>query len=563
MKKAILTTLIEKLIQRINRRTGKSDSDLTSGVKSLIAGYGSGNGDAILYDGLIEINGEPAKDYIDYYEEGYAKGKAEGGGGGNYELGFTEGKAEAEAVVKPVFLSTIDATGGFRVRPVDENSSLEDIMYEFEDASLRLAKNAQMYVILNYIGSTEAYEKPFLKIIRAAEDDHFTIANDGPHACPYLIILSDKGLVFDYPYGGPILEVYDPTGTITNNDFTTDDYIVEVHNVYSPNSGESKLRKDENGFVWYVDDDNCFLCDYIGKERSITLPASYNGRTYTFWKKALTGLMVDYIHIPKELKNFFGGAFAATNPFDNDIFIVIDDPDEWFEKTFQFSNDAPLNLKARLYCNGETVKNISVPENITTIGKYQFYLNQDIESVVMHDGVKAILDYAFYQCQALKSINIPDSVTSFAGYAFAYSGLESFTFSKNINVLGGYILSYCTSLKTLTVYGNKISSAMCFGCANLTDITFNDNITVIDGNAFAGCSKITNVTVNGTIKITNNNLRFNNTNLLTVESMVNIMNALESNKGGTQYTVYFGTTNLNKLSAEQKAIATNKNIKLA
>lgn len=47
-----------RLIQRVNRRTGKSDTDLTSGVESLIAGYGSGNGDAVLYDGLIEINGD-------------------------------------------------------------------------------------------------------------------------------------------------------------------------------------------------------------------------------------------------------------------------------------------------------------------------------------------------------------------------------------------------------------------------------------------------------------------------------------------------------------------------
>lgn len=563
MKKAILTDMILKLIQRINRRTGESDTNLTNGVSRLIIGYGSGDGNAIIYDGLIEIDGEPAKDYIDYYEEGYAKGKAEGGGGGNYELGFTEGKAEAEAEIKPLFLSAIDASGGLRVRPVDENSSFKDIMYEFEDASLRFLKGAQMYFVLEYLGSTEAYEKPFLKIVKAVENKSFTISGDGPYACPYLIILNDQGLYIDYSNGGPILEIYDPTGNYPKDFFTGGDWDIQVYNVYSPNSGESKLRKDENGFVWYVDDDNCFLCDYIGKESNITLPASYNGREYTFWKKALAGLMVDYIYIPKELKNFSGGAFAATNPFDNDIFIVIDDPDEWFEKTFQNNNDAPLNLKARLYCNGEAVKSISVPENITTIGKYQFYLNQDIESVVMHDGVKAILTYAFHQCKALKSINIPDSVTSFALYAFAYSGLESFTFSKNINDLGGYILSYCSSLKTLTVYGNKISSGMCLGCANLTDITFNDNITVIDGSAFGGCSKITNVTVNGTIKITNNNLRFNNTDLLTVESMVNIMNALESNKGGTQYTVYFGTTNLNKLSAEQKAIATNKNIKLA
>jgi hypothetical protein len=568
-KKAILTNLIEKLIQRINRRTGKNYTELTSGVKSLIAGYGSGNGDAILYDGLIEINGEPAKDVTDHYQDGYDKGYSEGleagggGGEGSYEEGKAEGRAEAEAEVKPVLLNAIELQDVLLVRPVDENSPLEDVIYEFEDTAIRAKLNVKMYVREPGIESSTYYDNLCIKAVKASAPN-FWISSDGIAIEPYFVILSTGTLTVEYA-SGRILEVFDPTGTLTQDNFINEETgsEVEVHNLYSPSSGESKLSADENGFVWYVSDEECFLCDYIGKERSITLPASCNGREYSFWKKALSGLRVDYIHIPKELKNFSGDAFCLINPFGNDIHIVIDDPGDWCEKSFTTNLAHPTNIGARLYCNGEVIKSINVPEDIITIGKYLLYQNRDIESVIMHDGVKYILNYAFYGCTNLKSITIPDSVATISGYAFASSGLENFVFPKSIRELGGNVLYSCKSLKSLTVYGNKLSSSMCAYCSELTDIIFNDNITTIDGSCFSMCYAITNVTVNGTIKIANDNLRFNNSSRLTVESMVNIMNAFESNVGGTQHTVYFGTANLNKLTAAQKAIATNKNIKLA
>ena len=505
------------------------------------------------------------------YNDGFSTGKSEGvvvgreeGYNSGYQIGKVDGKAEVEAIVKPTFFSAVDSLGALIVRPVDENSPLEDVMYEFEDVIVRKEALAEMYVKTSGLTMDDVNNKPYIKIAKS-NVAKFYLSTDGPEIRPYLLMLDKGGVELDYYTNGAILEVFDPTGTLTKDDFIDEDIslYVEVYNLYSPKSGESKLHKDENNFVWYVDDDNCFLCDYIGKERSITLPTSYNGREYIFWKKALSGLRVDYIHIPKELKNFSGEPFYSENPFGNDIYIVVDNPSDWCEKNFTTTYSSPMKLGALLTCNGEIVKNIVVPENITTIGVAQFYLCKDIESVVMHDEVNAILGYAFNSCENLKTITIPDRVTTFGNYVFSYSGLENFAFPRNIKDIGAYILAWCQSLKTLTVYGKMLPSNMCYLCKELTDITFNDNITDIKNNPFAYCAKITNVTVNGTIKITNSYLRFSDSPLLTVESMVSIMNALVSNVGGTQYTVYFGTTNLNKLTAEQKAIATNKNIKLA
>ena len=58
-------------------------------------------------------------------------------------------------------------------------------------------------------------------------------------------------------------------------------------------------------------------------------------------------------------------------------------------------------------------------------------------------------------------------------------------------------------------------------------------------------------------------LRLNVSNNHTVDSMVAMFNSLKNLTGETAKTLTLGSTNLAKLTAEQKAIATNKNWTLA
>lgn len=46
---------IQGLIDKANATTGKSDTDLTSGVNSLVEGYGTGGEPAEEYDGTVVI----------------------------------------------------------------------------------------------------------------------------------------------------------------------------------------------------------------------------------------------------------------------------------------------------------------------------------------------------------------------------------------------------------------------------------------------------------------------------------------------------------------------------
>lgn len=109
----------------------------------------------------------------------------------------------------------------------------------------------------------------------------------------------------------------------------------------------------------------------------------------------------------------------------------------------------------------------------------------------------------------------------------------------------------------------KEAFRQCSKAVTFTNLIFDSAPTNVMTNMFQSVSQLENITITGTIKVNSNNLSFANSPKLTVESMLSVLNALEDNTGeGTRYTVYFGSTNLAKLTDEQKAIAENKNISL-
>lgn len=150
-------------------------------------------------------------------------------------------------------------------------------------------------------------------------------------------------------------------------------------------------------------------------------------------------------------------------------------------------------------------------------------------------------------------------------------------FSGCLNMAGVAILdtSNCTTLATAFS-----------DCKNITEIYFNDTSKCEDFTAtFLRCDKLHTIKKlnmknggysSGTfqsstalaniefeeVKVVNDKLIFTY-NPLTVESMMSLFNALIDNTGGTTYNIRLGTTNLKKLTAEQKQIALDKNFTLS
>lgn len=69
----------------------------------------------------------------------------------------------------------------------------------------------------------------------------------------------------------------------------------------------------------------------------------------------------------------------------------------------------------------KTIKRITVPGSVKTIGEEAFACADALEEVYIEDGVTEIGNAAFASCINLKKITIPKSVTKIGDYAFSYT----------------------------------------------------------------------------------------------------------------------------------------------
>lgn len=146
---------------------------------------------------------------------------------------------------------------------------------------------------------------------------------------------------------------------------------------------------------------------------------------------------------------------------------------------------------------------------------------------------------------------------------FAYrTGITKLTVPYSCNI-GAYGFRYCSNLTELDWYKAQTVGGSFHMCSKLHTIRFHNRFVWQGNDIFASCSAIENLVFYSTCSCNNNtscNLSWA-TNL-TVESMLNLFNAMET-ATSTNAVIKLGSTNLAKLTEEQKAIAINKNFALA
>ena len=124
------------------------------------------------------------------------------------------------------------------------------------------------------------------------------------------------------------------------------------------------------------------------------------------------------------------------------------------------------------------------------------------------DGVTSIGKYAFRSCTSLTSVTIPDSVTSIGGWAF--SDCTSLTYNEYNNALylgnaenpyHALIKAKDTSITTCVIHNNTrviAGAAFYYYCTSLTSVTIPDSVTSIGESAFYNCSSLKTVFYCGT-----------------------------------------------------------------
>ena len=193
----------------------------------------------------------------------------------------------------------------------------------------------------------------------------------------------------------------------------------------------------------------------------------------------------------------------------------------------------------------------------------------------------------FYNCRSMTTIPQFDTsnVTNMGGMFNSCSSLTTIPLlnTSKVTTMNG-MFSWCTSLTTIPqIDTSNVTDvgSMFFWCTSLTYISPIDTSKVKDmSSMFNGCRSLISIPLLDTSKVTDmsgilsvctsltylggfKNLHISVTSGfiedcadLTVESLMNVINNLAS--GVYNLKLKFGSFNLKKLTAEQKAIATNK-----
>ena len=120
------------------------------------------------------------------------------------------------------------------------------------------------------------------------------------------------------------------------------------------------------------------------------------------------------ISIPNSVTSIGKKAFVGTGLTS----VHISDLAAWCKISF---NDNPLSYAHHLFLNGQEIKDLVIPNSVTSIGDFAFYSCSGLTSVTIGNSVTSIGNYAFMNCSGLKSVTIPNSVTSIGSRAFNFT----------------------------------------------------------------------------------------------------------------------------------------------
>ncbi|MBE6604231.1 MAG: leucine-rich repeat domain-containing protein [Ruminococcaceae bacterium] len=183
---------------------------------------------------------------------------------------------------------------------------------------------------------------------------------------------------------------------------------------------------------------------------------------------------IESITLPASLEHIGEGAFFFTKRLSA---VHISDVAAWCNVVMDTSTSSPFTYPGKLYLNGTRVRELQIPDGVTSINTFAFMNTLGIEKVVIPDSVTVLGDDCFKNCKDLTTVEFGKGVIEIKSSAFENcSKLTDLTLPQNLEIL---------------------ESSCLRGCSSLTEIVLPRSLRFIGDRAFKSCDALEKITFKG------------------------------------------------------------------